>query len=417
MRLAIVGAGVSGLVVAHLLHRTHDITVFESGAHAGGHAHTVRVDTADETHHVDTGFVVYNQRNYPNFTRLLAELGVATRPSTMTFSVREDAGEFEYSSRLPVGLLARPSHLLRPAFQRMLGDYVRFRGAARRFLRAQGDDDSLAMSDFVAQWRFSRTFVERLLIPLGASIWSADRARFLRFPARYVLAFFDNHGLLSGRDRPQWRTVEGGSARYVEALTRPFRDRVRLSTPVAAITRHDGWVEIRPCGGEPERFDRVVVAAHSDQALGMLTDATPHERSVLEAFPYQVNRAVLHTDATLLPRSRRAWSSWNYHLATDAGAPVGVTYHMNRLQGLEARSEMCVSLNREALIDDSRVVRRIDFAHPLYTTRTLAAQRLHHTVDGVNRTHFCGAYWGAGFHEDGVDSALRVCARIREAQR
>lgn len=416
MRLAVVGAGVSGLVAAHLLHRAHDVTVFEAGSHVGGHVHTVRVDTADETHHVDTGFVVYNERNYPNFTRLLAQLGVATKPSTMTFSVREDGGEFEYSSTVPVGLLARPSQLVRPAFQRMVADYVRFRGVARRFLRAAASDDATPMIDFVEGRRFSSAFVERLLVPLGASIWSADRARFLRFPARYVLSFFDNHGLLCGRDRPQWRTVEGGAARYVEALTRPFRDRVRLSTPVDTVTRFDDHVEVRTRGGEPEVFDRVVLAAHGDQALRMLTDATPHERSVLAAFPYQPNRAVLHTDATLLPRRHRAWASWNYHLPADRDASVGVTYHMNRLQGLQARTEMCVTLNRDALIDDSKVVERIDFAHPLYTAQTLAAQRLHHTVDGVNRTHFCGAYWGAGFHEDGVDSALRVSARIAAAQ-
>ena len=251
-----------------------------------------------------------------------------------------------------------------------------------------------------------------MLIPLGASIWSANRSRFLRFPARYALEFFNNHGLLNTRRKPAWRAITGGSARYVEALVQPFRDRVRLATPVLSLTRDDTGVDVHTRSGGTERFDRVVIAAHSDQALRMLADATVRERALLGAFPYQVNNAVLHTDSAMLPTRRRAWASWNYHLPDEPGVPVGVTYHMNRLQRLAADREFCVTLNRGTDMDDAAVVKRIEFAHPLYTSDTLRAQREHESLNGANHTYYCGAYWGHGFHEDGVQSALRVAAQF-----
>lgn len=408
MRIAIIGTGVSGLVAAHLLHRLHEITVFEAAGHVGGHINTIRVDTADETHHVDTGFIVYNEPNYPNFTRLLGRLGVATRPTSMSFSVHAEDGDFEYSSRLPTGILARPKLLLRPSYQRMLADWLRFRQTAWRFVRRTEPDHPITIEDYVAEHRFSSVFVDRMLVPLGASIWSADRRRFLSFPARYVLAFFSNHGLVGGR-RPRWRTIIGGSQRYVEELIRPFRDRIRLRTPVDAVVRGPDGVEVT-ANGRTESFDRVIIATHSDQALRILRDATDHERSVLGAFPYQENEVVLHTDVRQLPRRRWAWASWNYHLPVDPERPTGVTYHMNRLQGLSSEQQFCVTLNRSQEIDPATVIARLRYAHPLYTSDTVRAQRLHDTVNGPNRTHFCGAYWGHGFHEDGVVSALRVAA-------
>lgn len=415
MRVAIIGAGVSGLVVARLLHRVHQVTVYEAARHIGGHVHTVRVDTEDATHQVDTGFIVYNERNYPAFSRLLSRLGVATQESTMSFSVHADRGGFEYSSSVPLGLFARPSLAVRPAFQQMFADYARYRRAAQRFLLSGLDDHSTTIADFVRAGRYSPSFVERMLVPLGASIWSADRARFLRFPARYVIEFFNNHGLLSRRERPQWRAISGGSARYVDALIHPFRDRIRLAAPVVAISRDQSGVDVRVRGGEPERFDRVVIAAHSDQALAMLADATPRERALLGAFPYQANDAVLHTDSRMLPRSRRAWASWNFHLADDPEQPVGVTYHMNRLQRLEADRQFCVTLNRAGSVDAAAVLRRVHFEHPLYTSRTVRAQAEHDSLNGLNHTYYCGAYWGYGFHEDGVQSGLRVASRFGEA--
>ena len=412
MRVAIIGAGVSGLVVAHLLHRAHEVTVFEAARELGGHVHTVRVDTADETHYVDTGFIVYNEPNYPGFTRLLRRLRVATQESTMSFSVHQDRGGFEYSSAVPIGLLARPTLAARPSFQRMIADYLRWRRAAQRLLSSGELSDTTTIADFVAADRYSPAFVEHMLIPLGASIWSANRSRFLGFPARYVLEFFNNHGLLSRRERPQWRTVTGGAARYVDALVRPFRDRIRVASPVMSVRRHDDGVEVRTAQRGPEQFDRVVIAAHSDQALRMLADPTPRERALLAAFPYQLNDAVLHTDARMLPRRRRAWASWNYHLPDDADREVGVTYHMNRLQRLRADREFCVSLNRCTDIDEASVLQRIEYAHPQFTQATVRAQAEHESLNGANHTYYCGAYWGHGFHEDGVQSGLRVAARF-----
>ncbi|HEX6538918.1 MAG TPA: FAD-dependent oxidoreductase [Candidatus Dormibacteraeota bacterium] len=412
MRIAIIGAGVSGLVAAHVLKRAYDVTVFDARAKAGGHANTVRIDTPYETHHVDTGFIVYNEPNYPNFTRLLAALGVATQPSTMTFSVHDAMGRFEYSTTLPRGLYATSSHLLRPSFQRMLADYLRFRHAAHRFLRDARSGDVRAMSDFIEESRFSRMFVERLLVPLGASIWSADRTRFLDFPARYVLAFFNNHGLINTRGRPRWRTVSGGSDRYVEAMVRQLGDRMRVQQPVERVKRREHDVVVRLRGGHEMEFDRVVMATHSDQTLRLLADTSPQERHILAAFPYQINETVLHTDRRLLPRRRAAWAAWNYHLPVDPEQTTSVTYHMNRLQSLRAEREFCVTTNPGPELDESLVIRRVRYEHPLYTAASSLAQQQRHTINGVNRTYFCGAYWGTGFHEDGVNSGLAVAALL-----
>ena len=410
MRIAIVGAGISGLAVAHRLHDRHEVTVFEAGSHPGGHTNTIRVDTERATHHVDTGFIVFNDRNYPSFERLLGELGVVSQPSSMSFAVTDATGDFEYSSTSANGLFANRAHLVSPSFLRMVAEVRRFQRAARELLLDGGDGPSLG--HWVERLRFSHHFVERLIVPQASAVWSADPRQMWTFPARFLAEFFDNHGMLDLRDRPRWRTVRGGSARYVEALIRPWRRRLRLGTPVEAIERGDGHVTVRPRGGEPERFDEVVIATHSDQALAMLADATDREHEVLGAIPYQPNEAVLHTDASLLPRRRRAWASWNYHLLDEPPGRTTVTYHMNRLQSLDADREFCVTLNRSEAIDPDKVIRRIEYAHPVYTAAGAAAQRRHHEISGRNRTHYCGAYWGWGFHEDGVVSGLRVAERL-----
>jgi predicted NAD/FAD-binding protein len=410
MRIAIVGAGVSGLVAGHLLAREHEVTVFEAAGYAGGHTHTIRVDTADETHHVDTGFIVFNDRNYPNFQRLLDRLGVAWQPSTMTFSVSDGRGDFEYNGSSPNGLFAKRAHLVTPWFHRMIADLARFNRAARTLLRGGGEGPSLGQ--WLEQQRFSRPFIDRLIVPQASAVWSADPHQMWSFPARFMVEFFDNHGMLSFRDRPQWRTIQGGSARYVEALTAQLNGRLLLSTPVEAVTRANDHVLVTPRGGEPERYDQVVIATHSDQALAMLRDAGDREHDVLGAIPYQANQAVLHTDVLMLPRRRRAWASWNYHLLDAPGPQTTVTYHMNRLQSLRSAQEFCVTLNRTGEIDPRHVIRTIDYAHPVYTTAGVAAQQRFAEISGRRRTHFCGAYWGWGFHEDGVVSALRVAERL-----
>ncbi len=404
MRVAIIGAGVSGLVVAHLLHHEHELTIYEAAGYAGGHTNTVRVNTAYGTHHVDTGFIVFNDRNYPNFERLLAKIGVAWQQSNMSFSVSD--GDFEYSSTSLSGLFANRRHLVDPSFLKMVGEVPRFQRAARQLLADA--DERISLRAWLERERFSTAFVERLIVPQASAVWSADPQQMWTFPAHFLAQFFENHGMLGLRGRPHWRTVKGGSARYVEALVKPFNSRIRLNTPVRSITRDPDGVTV-----DGERFDQVVIATHSDQALALLGDATDREHELLSAIPYQENEAVLHTDARLLPRSRRAWASWNYHLAGPVGpAPdrSRVTYHMNRLQSLQARDEYCVTLNHSDRIDPSRVIRRITYAHPVYTPEGMRAQAAVAEISGVSRTHFCGAYWGWGFHEDGVNSALRVAA-------
>jgi uncharacterized protein len=414
MRIAVVGAGVSGLVVAHLLHREHEVTVFESAAYAGGHTNTIRVDTPNETHHVDTGFIVFNDRNYPAFERLLVRLGVAWQPSTMSFSVSDGVGDFEYCGASPNGLFAKRRHLLTPWFHRMVSDLARFQWAARRLLAASDGDDhpGPSLGDWLERQRFSRPFVERLIVPQFAAVWSADPRQMWSFPARFLAEFFDHHGMLGFRGRPRWRVIRGGSARYVEALTAPFADRIRLRTPVRAVRRDDGGVLLWPRGAPVDRFDQVVLATHSDQALALLSDATDAERDVLAAIPYQVNEAVLHTDVRMLPRRRCAWASWNYHWQPQPGPRATVTYHMNRLQSLRAEREFCVTLNRTEAIDPDRVIRKIAYAHPVYTADGVKAAGRFDEISGAQRVHFCGAYWGWGFHEDGVRSALKVAERF-----
>ena len=417
MRIAVVGAGVSGLVVAHMLHATHDVVVFEAGDHAGGHANTVRVDTPNQTHYVDTGFVVFNDRNYPCFERLLERLAIGWQGSTMSFSVSDGTGDFEYSSASALGLFAKPGHLISPRFHRMLTDLVRFNRSARRLLIAEREDPTLG--EWLERQRFSRAFIERLIVPQVSAVWSADPSQRWSFPARFLARFFANHGMLSFFGRPRWRTIPGGSIRYVRALVEPLGERVRLRTPVYALERRHDHVLVRARGREDERFDQVVLATHSDQALALLSDASDSEREILGSIPYQPNEAALHTDVRMLPRRRRAWASWNYHLSEPrdrvsaaSSKGVAVTYHMNRLQSLRAERELCVTLNRSEEIDPSKLIRTISYAHPLYTAAGVRAQRRHEEISGRNRTHYCGAYWGWGFHEDGVRSAVHVAERL-----
>jgi predicted NAD/FAD-binding protein len=415
VRIAIVGAGISGLTVAHLLDPVHEVTVFEAAGYAGGHTHTVRVDTPHETHHVDTGFIVFNDRNYPRFERLLRRLGVESQPSTMSFSVSDGRGDFEYNGASANGLYAKRAHLATPWFQRMVADLARFNRAARALVRdapSAGGAPDVSLGHWLEAQRFSRAFIERLIVPQASAVWSADPAQMWTFPARFLAEFFDNHGMLGLRHRPRWRTIRGGSARYVEALTGRLRGRLRLGTPVASVSRAEDHVRVIPRGGASERFDEVVLATHSDQALRLLSDVTDVEHELLGALPYQDNEAVLHTDPAMLPRRRRAWASWNYHLLPCPTGRTTVTYHMNRLQSLHAERELCVTLNRTQDIDPARVIQRIDYAHPVYTPAGVAAQARVAEISGRNRTHFCGAYWGWGFHEDGVVSAERVAQRL-----
>jgi predicted NAD/FAD-binding protein len=429
MRIAIVGAGVSGLVAAHLLQREHEVTVYEAASYAGGHTHTVRVDTAHATHHIDTGFIAMNDRNYPHFSRLLEKLGVPTQSTHMSFSVSAVDEDFEYSGT-PRGLLCQPRNLLRPWFLRMLGELPRFNRELRRVLHGAGDsggsldgavypgesphgagDPGESLQDFLERHRFSPAFVRRLIVPQVSAVWSADPQQMRSFPVGFLAEFFANHGMLGFRDRPRWATVSGGSARYVQALTRPFAERLHLRSPVRRLARFPTHIELAVAGHEPQRYDHVMLATHSDQALSLLADPTPREREVLGAIPYQRNEAVLHTDASLLPRRNAARAAWNFHLHRHPPPLSTVTYYMNHLQRLRAEEHFCVTLNHSDAIDPEKVIRRLSYAHPVYTPAGIAAQSRHVAISGVERrTHYCGAYWGWGFHEDGVVSALRACA-------
>ncbi|HSC20494.1 MAG TPA: FAD-dependent oxidoreductase [Solirubrobacterales bacterium] len=410
MRIAIVGTGISGLVAAHRLHQEHEIVVYEASDRIGGHTHTVPVAAKDGTHWIDTGFIVFNDRNYPHFEALLAELGVASQPSHMSFSVSDGRGRFEYSGT-PWGLFARPAHLLSPSFLGMLRDWRRFNREARALIGMNGTAPSLG--HWLEQQGFSRHFVERLIVPQAAAVWSADPAQMWSFPASFMAEFFDNHGMYSLRNRPKWRTVSGGSRRYVEAITAPWHERVRTGAPVRRIERPADAVRVEADGCESEEFDQIVVATHSDQALAMLADPSEAEREVLSTIPYQRNEAVLHTDASLMPRRRAAWSSWNFHLTEEPATGTTVTYWMNHLQRLRSRRQYFVTLNRSGEIDPAKVIRKIAYDHPVYTREGVAAQARHAEISNAGRrTHYCGAYWGWGFHEDGVVSAERVCDAI-----
>lgn len=409
MRIAIVGSGISGLVAARLLYGRHEITVYEADARIGGHTHTVDVGVGSERHAIDTGFIVYNTRTYPNFSRLLERLGVETQPSEMSFGLSCERTGLEWGSRGLRGLLAQPSNALRPSFHRMFRDILRFNRESRRLL--ESDSEKLALGDYLCGAGYSTEFVEHYVLPMGAAIWSADPQSFLRFPAATYVRFFENHGLLSARPAVPWRVVRGGSARYVEKLIAPFRDRIRTECPVRAVRRRSESVEVASASGIHE-FDHVILAVHSDQALALLADPSPLEAKLLRSISYQENDVVLHTDASLLPRSPRAWASWNYRVPREPGDRVLVTYDMNRLQGLASHHRFLVTLNPGDRIDRKQILRRYVYQHPVFDAAAIAAQKLHGEISGRERTHFCGAYWGYGFHEDGVNSALAVCAAL-----
>jgi predicted NAD/FAD-binding protein len=415
--IAVVGAGVSGLVAAHLLAREHRVTVFEAGDHAGGHTNTVEVDDPRGPLAVDTGFIVLNDRNYPRFESLLSELGVATQPSDMSFSVSDGRGRFEYSGSGPNGLFARRAHLADPRFLHMVAEYRRFNADARALLDS---DEDPSLREWLGRLGYGDYFVERLIVPQAAAVWSADPAQMASFPARFLVQFFFNHGMLGFRDRPRWRTVSGGAWSYVRAIVAGLgAERVRLRTPVTAVRRCGDHVLVTPRGGAPERFDEVVLALHADDALAILADPSPRERELLGAFAYQANEAVLHTDEKLLPRRRRARASWNYHLLEEPLPVSTVTYDMNRLQRLETDQQYCVTLNLSERIDPQRVIAAFSYRHPVFTHAGMAAQERYAEIGGVDLTHYCGAYWRWGFHEDGVVSAHRVAdaiaARAQEA--
>jgi uncharacterized protein len=406
MKIAVIGTGISGLTVAYLLHRDVDLTVYEANGYVGGHTHTVDVDLPEGRHAVDTGFIVFNERTYPNFCRILDRLGVESQPSRMTFSVKCEITGLEYNSHNLNTFFAQRKNLVSPSFWRMILDIFRFRSRFDQYLDIS--DQDLPLLRILRDQGFSSRFIEHFIIPLGSSLWSADPERFGEFPLQTFVRFFKNHGFLDIRNPFPWRVISGGSKRYVEKLTAGFADRIRTNTPVTGIQRFEDRVEVTDCSGEKAFYDQVILAVHSDQAMALLKDVTPAERDILGAIPYQENDTVLHTDARILPERRWIWASWNYLIPKEKKNRAVLTYDMNILQTLQASREFCVTLNGSDAIDPASIKARFIYDHPVFTIRAPEVQKRHAEISGIHRTHFCGSYWGYGFHEDGVNSALKV---------
>ena len=411
MKIAIIGSGIAGLTCAYLLNRRHAITLFEAESWVGGHTHTVPVSLDGQHYAIDTGFIVFNDWTYPNFIHLLRQLGVRYQPTEMSFSVHDPRSGVEYNGNNLNSLFAQRSNLLSPRFWGMLQDILRFNREALRDLEEGRIAADLTLGQYLQQNGYGQRFIDHYIVPMGAAIWSMSLEGMLGFPLQFFVRFFRNHGLLSVSDRPQWYVIEGGSSAYVEPLTRDFLQHIRSNCPVQRIERDASGVTVHSAAGS-ERFDKVVLACHSDQALALLAKPSEAEQQILGALPYAENDVVLHTDTRLLPRRPLAWASWNYRLGGPRQQPAAVTYNMNILQGIKAPHTFCVSLNQSEAIAPDKVLARFRYAHPQYSLAGMAAQARWEEIHGVQHSYYCGAYWANGFHEDGVVSALRVAEAL-----
>lgn len=415
LNIAIIGGGIAGNTLAYHLHQQHQITLFEANDYIGGHTHTHQVEVGGETHAVDTGFIVFNDKTYPQFERLLREAGVAWRDSSMSFSVRNELTGLEYNGTTFNSLFAQRRNLLSPAFYRMVRDILRFNKQSLSLL-APGTE--IALGEYLQQHGYSRQFIRDYIIPMGAAIWSTDAEQMLQFPARFFVRFFHHHGMLTIDQRPQWRTIVGGSAAYLQKLTAGYRDRIELNCPVASVQRHAQGVTLNTKNGQSLTFDYVFFACHSDEALRILgVEATAAESDILAAIPYQDNTVYLHTDARLMPKRKLAWAAWNYHVTPSPSGKVQVTYNMNILQGIQSAEPLLVTLNYTDAIDPAKIIKKLHYRHPLYTLQGARAQARHADISGHNRTGYAGAYWRNGFHEDGVVSALAAIDHFKVAMR
>ncbi|MGI9262165.1 MAG: NAD(P)/FAD-dependent oxidoreductase [Woeseiaceae bacterium] len=411
MKIAIIGTGIAGNVAAYKLRQEHDVTVYESGSYVGGHTNTVDVDEDGARIAVDTGFIVFNDHTYPNFIKLLDEIGQESQPSVMSFSVQRPDTGLEYAGSSLNALFAQRSNLLRPPFYRMIRDILRFNEEALPGIDRL--DESETIGAYFTQRNYGEEFIDHYLVPMAAAIWSSEPVAVLDMPVKFLVRFFANHGLLQTSGRPKWRVIKGGSREYVTKLVAGHRDRIRLNSPVQAVRRRHDGIELHSASGGKEYFDFVFIACHSDQALQLLADPTVAESEVLGAIRYQANEAILHTDATLMPARRLAWAAWNYHIPQDEERHVAVTYNMNILQGLRSSNEYLVTLNNDQHIDPRKIIQRIQYKHPVFSRAAIRAQ--HRQADiNCDRTFFCGAYWRNGFHEDGVVSALNALQHFEE---
>lgn len=414
-KIAVIGAGVSGIVAAYLLDRAgYDVTIFEQSDYLGGHTNTIVIDEGpDEGACIDTGFIVFNDHNYPNFMKLLSQLNVSWQDSDMSFGFSSEKDNFYYNSYVPAGLFSQISNLFRPSFYQMIKDILRFNQQASEDLQKnQLGENSLGV--YLKEGKYSQPFMNYYLIPMGAAIWSTPLLKMLDFPAKSFIQFFYNHGLLALKDRPHWKTVSGGSHSYVKKFISEFKGKIETQSQIEGILRKERAVQIYFQNGEKKEFDKVVVATHADQALKLLKDPSSDEQRLLGIWTYSLNKTVLHWDESVMPKNKKVWASWNYRIEKESSTeqPVSLTYHMNRLQKLKTKRQYFVTLNRDIPIDESKIIQKIDYTHPNYTLKSMATQKDLDKLNNVNRTLFCGSYFGYGFHEDAVKSALQAVSHL-----
>lgn len=415
-RIAIIGGGISGLTAARYLHSDFNIRVFEANDYIGGHTHTHDVHINGRHFPVNTGFIVYNDWVYHNFNKLIEPLNLKRIPTEMSFSVTDEVTGLEYNGHNLDTLFAQRRNLASPKFYKMIRDILRFNEQSLKDLEAGKLDDSLTLKDYFQQLKMGQMFIDKYIVPMGAAIWSSGEADMLDFPALFFVRFFKNHGLLSVKERPQWYVLDQGSRAYVEPMIEPFKDQIETNSRITQVRRNEQQVTLSFENQADEIFDEVIFACHSDQALALLETPTSAETSILSALPYSKNEVVLHTDERLLPKRKKAWAAWNYHLGADKTAPASLTYNMNILQRFEdAPVTFCVTLNRTEKIDPDKIIAKFQYGHPIFSKGSVAAQQRYQEIGNRNRTHFCGAYWFNGFHEDGVNSALRVVEDLRQS--
>ena len=405
LKIAIIGSGISGLTSAYILNKKHEITIYEKNDYIGGHTHTHKIPENNTTFNVDSGFIVYNENTYPNFIRLLDLLNVERQHSNMGFSVKTSYKDFEYSGNSIGSIFAKKSNMFNPYFLNMLKSILRFNKVSIKDL--DKIDASTSLIEYLKSKRFSSYFIKYYIVPMAAAIWSTSPKMILKMPALFFIKFFNNHGLLQVKNRPQWWVIKNGSKQYVKKIINQFNGTINLNTPVIKVSRNENQVIIKTKTNS-DVFDAVIFATHSDQSLRLLQDYSDDEKNILSKIKYQKNTALIHTDTSILPKRKNAWSSWNYLLNKDDDT-VTLTYNMNILQSLNASKTYCVTINDCDLIDKDKIIKKINYEHPLFTKDTIESQNNKNLINGVNNTYFCGAYWGNGFHEDGVNSALDVC--------
>lgn len=409
MKIAIIGSGISGLTSAYLLHKKHDITLFESNNYIGGHTNTITVNDENNNQlNVDTGFIVYNNDTYPNFVKILNKLKVETQPSTMSFSLSCERSGMEYGTGNLKALFGNKSNIISFQFYKLLFGIFTYFKKAKTFLK-HNNDFSYTVHDFIKSAKINNYTYEKFILPMASAIWSTNFDEIEQMPAKYLFEFYKNHDLLSINPSKKWRVIKGGSKQYVSKLIKPFENRIRINSKVHSIKRDKNTIYLKSDHNEKEEFNAVILACHSDQALKILEDSTNQEKEILANIPYQLNQAILHTDTSVLPKNKKMWSSWNSYIPKEQNSNVSLTYNMNILQSIKSKNTFCVSINMENNINPSKIIKKINYSHPTFNKKSVFAQSQKNRISGIKNTYFAGAYWRYGFHEDGVLSALDVC--------